>query len=166
MVYIYKHITHTSHTSYIRHVCTTYKTHACIKQMCYISSNPVDQKNEKKKKRIKIFILKMTGKLKKRCNRKIRSKKLESERFSVMSDSLQPHRRYVSPWNSPGQNTGEDSLFLLQGIFPNQESNQGLLDCRQILYQLSYQGSPPHPQKSWKTSPKIALIIRNLKRLN
>ena len=34
------------------------------------------------------------------------------------------------------------SLFLLQGIFPTQESNQGLLHCRQILYQLSYQGSP------------------------
>ena len=26
-----------------------------------------------------------------------------------------------------------------------QESNQGLLHCRQILYQLSYQGSPFHP---------------------
>ena len=34
------------------------------------------------------------------------------------------------------------SLSLLQGIFPIQESNQGLLHGRQILYQLSYQGSP------------------------
>ena len=32
-------------------------------------------------------------------------------------------------------------LSLLQGIFPTQKSNQGLLHCRQILYQLSYQGS-------------------------
>ena len=39
-------------------------------------------------------------------------------------------------------NTGVDSLPLLQGIFPTQESNWGLLHCRQILYQLSYQGSP------------------------
>ena len=31
---------------------------------------------------------------------------------------------------------------LLQGIFPTQESNWGLLHCRRILYQLSYQGSP------------------------
>ena len=31
---------------------------------------------------------------------------------------------------------------LLQGIFPIQGSNQALLHCRQILYQLSYQGSP------------------------
>ena len=31
---------------------------------------------------------------------------------------------------------------LLQGIFPTQESNPGLLCYRQILHQLSYQGSP------------------------
>ena len=34
------------------------------------------------------------------------------------------------------------SLSLLQAIVPTQESNQGLLYCRQILCQLSYQGSP------------------------
>ena len=44
-----------------------------------------------------------------------------------------------SPWNSPGQYTGVASLSFLQEIFPTQESNQGLLHCRQILYQLSYQ---------------------------
>ena len=32
------------------------------------------------------------------------------------------------------------SLSLLQGIFLTQDLNQGLLHCRQILYQLSYQG--------------------------
>ena len=32
-------------------------------------------------------------------------------------------------------------LSLLQGIFLIQESNLGLLHCRQILYQLSYEGS-------------------------
>ena len=31
-------------------------------------------------------------------------------------------------------------LSLLQGIFLTQESNWGLLHCRRILYQLSYQG--------------------------
>ena len=36
----------------------------------------------------------------------------------------------LSPWNSPGQNTGVGSLPLLQCIFPIQESNQGLLHCR------------------------------------
>ena len=64
----------------------------------------------------------------------------ESESHSVMSDSLRPHGLY-SPWNPPGQNTGVGRLSLLQRIFPTQESNRGLLPCRQILYQLSYQGS-------------------------
>jgi len=36
---------------------------------------------------------------------------------------------------------GVGSLSLLQGIFPTQGSNPGLLHCRQILYQLSHQGS-------------------------
>ena len=31
------------------------------------------------------------------------------------------------PWNSPGQNTGVGSLSLLQGIFPTEGSNPGLL---------------------------------------
>ena len=34
------------------------------------------------------------------------------------------------------------SCSLLQGIFPTQESNQGLLHCGQIPYQLSYQRIP------------------------
>ena len=57
-----------------------------------------------------------------------------------MFNSLQPHGLY-SPWNSPGQNARVGSLSLLQQIFPTQESNPGLLHCRQILHQLSYQGS-------------------------
>ena len=65
--------------------------------------------------------------------------KSESETCSVMSSSLRPHGLY-SPWNSSGQNTGVGSLSLLQGIFPTQGSNPGLLHCRWILYQLSYQG--------------------------
>ena len=50
----------------------------------------------------------------------------ESESCSAVSDSLRPHGLY-SPRNSPGQNTGVGSLFLLQEIFPTKESNQGLL---------------------------------------
>ena len=67
-------------------------------------------------------------------------KESESESHSVLSNSLRPHGLH-SPWNSPGQNTGVGSLSLLQGIFLTQESNQGLLHYRQILHQLSYQGS-------------------------
>ena len=66
---------------------------------------------------------------------------LWSESHSVVSNSLQPHGLY-SPWNSPGQNTRVGSHSLLKGIFPKQGSNTGLPHCRQILYQLSHQGSP------------------------
>ena len=59
-----------------------------------------------------------------------------SESRSLVSNSLRPHGR-----NSLGQNTGVGSLFLLQQIFPTQELNWGLLHCRWIPYQLSYQGS-------------------------
>ena len=47
-----------------------------------------------------------------------------------------------SLWNCPDQNAGVGSHSLLQGIFPTQGLNPGLLHCRQILYQLSHQGSP------------------------
>ena len=55
---------------------------------------------------------------------------------TVQADSL--------PAEPPGKpkNTGVGSLCLLQWIFPTWESNQGLLHCRWILYQLSYQGRP------------------------
>ena len=66
--------------------------------------------------------------------------RVQSESCSIVSDSLSPHG-LSSPWSSPGQNTGVGSLSLLQGIFPTQELDWGLLHCRQILYQLSYQGS-------------------------
>ena len=56
-----------------------------------------------------------------------------------MSNSLQPPGLY-SPWNSPGQNTEVGRLSLLQGIFPTQELDRGLLCCRRILYQLSHKG--------------------------
>ena len=67
----------------------------------------------------------------------------ESESASrlFVSNSLRPHGLY-SPWNSPGQNTGVGSHSLLQGIFPTQGLNPGLLHCRWILYQLSHKGSP------------------------
>ena len=50
----------------------------------------------------------------------------------------------------PGKpkNTGGGSLSLFQGISESQESNRGLLHCRQILYQLSDQGSPCYLSQS------------------
>ena len=58
-----------------------------------------------------------------------------------MSPALQVNSLPSKPPGKP-KNTGVGSLSLRLGIFPTQKSNQGLLHCRQILYQLSYQGSP------------------------
>ena len=54
--------------------------------------------------------------------------------LALQADSL--------PAESQGKpkNTGVGNLSLLQGIFPTQELNRGLLHCRRI--QLSYQKSP------------------------
>ena len=44
--------------------------------------------------------------------------------------------------DSLGRNIGVGCYALLQGIFPTQGSNPGLLHFRQILYHLSHQGGP------------------------
>ena len=46
--------------------------------------------------------------------------------------------RLLCPWDSTGKNTGVGCHFLLQGIFPTEGSNLGLLHCRQTLYPLSH----------------------------
>ena len=46
--------------------------------------------------------------------------------------------RLLWPWDSPGNNTGMGCHSLLQGIFPMQGSNLGLLHCSWILYPLSH----------------------------
>ena len=56
------------------------------------------------------------------------------------SPTLQVDSLSTEPQGKP-KNTGMGSLSRLLWIFPTQESNWGLLHCRQILYQLSYQRS-------------------------
>ena len=55
---------------------------------------------------------------------------------SLREDSLP-----AEPQGKP-KNTGVGSRSLLQGFFPAQGSNPGLLHCRWILYQLSHKRSP------------------------
>ena len=61
---------------------------------------------------------------------------------SVESDFLRPRGLYptrlLCPWDSLGKNTEMGCHALVQGIFPTQGSNPGLLHCRQILYHLSH----------------------------
>ena len=71
---------------------------------------------------------------------------------ALQADSLPPE-----PPGKP-MNTGVVSLSLLQGIFPTQESNQGLVHCRQIPYQLSYQWKP----NLWQIIHRIKMHWLNL----
>ena len=50
--------------------------------------------------------------------------------------------KLLHPRGFQGESTGVGCHFLLQGIFPTQGSNPGLLHCRQTLCFLSHQGSP------------------------
>ena len=59
----------------------------------------------------------------------------------LRSPALQADSLLSEPPRKP-KNSGVGSLPLLQGNFLSQESNFDLLHCRQILYQLSYPGSP------------------------
>ena len=61
--------------------------------------------------------------------------------IKTRSPALQVDSLLSEPPGKP-KNIGVSSLSLLQEIFPTQESNWGLQHCRQILYQLSYQGNP------------------------
>ena len=63
------------------------------------------------------------------------------------SSTLQEDSLPAEPQGKP-RNTGVGSLSL-QRIFLTQELNRGFLHCRQILYQLSYQGSPWRIYITW-----------------
>ena len=66
---------------------------------------------------------------------------LPNPRIKPRSPTLHSDSLPDEPQGKP-KNTGVGSLSLLQRIFPTQELNWGLMHCRWILYQLSYQGSP------------------------
>ena len=93
---------------------------------------------------------------------------MEPRSPALQADSLSPE----TPGNP--KNTGVRSLSLLQGLFPTQELNQGLLHCRQILYQLSYQGSPKTYYRAsvintvwyWSGGPTYRLIEWNTEPIN
>ena len=66
-----------------------------------------------------------------------------------------------SPWKSPGQNTGVGSRSLLQGTFPTQGSNPGLLHCRWILWKTSWatREAPSSPANLWSIKVAGALFL-------
>ena len=62
---------------------------------------------------------------------------IKPKSLALRADSL-----LAKPPGKP-KNSGVGSLSLLQRIFLTQESNQDLLQCRRILYLLSYQINAP-----------------------
>ena len=72
---------------------------------------------------------------------------------SVVPDSLRPRglqpTRLLCVYDSPGKDTGV-GCHLLHGIFPTQGSNRGLRHGRQIVYPLSYEGSPVFAESETK----------------
>ena len=57
----------------------------------------------------------------------------------LSNPGIEPRSPALQVVSLPGKptSTGVGSLSLLQGIFPTQELNQGLLHCRRILNQLA-----------------------------
>ena len=73
--------------------------------------------------------------------------------FSTPGSNPSPHitGEFFTIWATrEAQDIGVSSLSLLQGNFLTQESNRDLLHCRQVLYQLSYPGSPKNHGKGQK----------------
>ena len=81
---------------------------------------------------------------------------------SVVSDPLWPHgleaTRLLCPWNSPGKNTRVCCHFLLQGIFPTQGSNSGLLQGRFLMFWATTYGRCY--AKLWVS--QVVLVVKNL----
>ena len=90
---------------------------------------------------------------------------LEWVAYPLSSRSSQPRTPPLQADSLPAEprvkpkNTGMGSLALLQQSFLIQESKQGLLHCREILYQLSYQGFEPELKtknlRSWHLVPSL-----------
>ena len=74
---------------------------------------------------------------------------------TVRMDSLP-----AEPQGKP-KNTGVGGLSLFQRIFLTEELNRGLLLCRRLLFQLSYQGNPKieeHHKNLWHTAEAILRV--------
>ena len=91
---------------------------------------------------VDIFVSKVMSRLYNTLSRFVIALLLKSKHLLCLAAQLCPTLRNPmdrGAWratvhgDSPGKNTGVDFHALLQGIFPTQESNQGLLHCRQTL---------------------------------
>ena len=63
--------------------------------------------------------------------------------------------KFLSPWNSPGKNTGVDCHALHQGVFPTQESKLYLL-CLLHWQVSSLPLAPPRRRRQWHPTPVLS----------
>ena len=96
------------------------------------------------------------------CNLFVSPENLPNPETEPMSPTLQVDSL---PSGSPQKlkNTVVSSLTLLHWIFPIQELNWSLLNCRWILYQQDYQGSPVselnHQKYQWMFASKKYMAL-------
>ena len=90
---------------------------------------------------------------------------LPNPRMEPRSPALQADSLPTEPQGKP-KNTEVGSLSLLQRISLTQESNWGPLHCRQILYQLSYEGNPLYLHRHAKKIAKRNILYFNQVVLN
>ena len=83
---------------------------------------------------------------------------LPNPRIEPRPPILQADSLPAEPWRKL-KNTRVCSLSLLQGIFPTQESNRGVLHWRQILFQLSFQETSNNAYLT--LNPLNPLVIRS-----
>ena len=105
----------------------------------------VDSDGSHEVKRCLLFGRKAMVKEKKRRKGKRKNEKKIERKWSCVWLFVTPWAiayQAATPWNFLGKNTIVGGHFFLQGSFPTQASNPGLLHCRQMLYNLSHWGSP------------------------
>ena len=76
--------------------------------------------------------------------------RIESRSPAVQVDSLPVEPSSILEWAA---------YRFSQRIFPTQELNQGLLHCRQILYQLSHKGSPGEENQLLWSLPNLGFNL-------
>ena len=74
--------------------------------------------------------------------RKVKSESEVAQSCPTLRDPMDCSLPRSSVHDFLGKSTAVGCHFLLQRIFSTQGSNPGLPHCRQIIYQLSYKGSP------------------------
>ena len=79
-----------------------------------------------------------------------KKQRIQSQSCPTLCDPIDCSPPGFCPWNSPGKNTGVGCHSPLQRSFSTQGSNPHLLHYRQILYRLSYQGSPIYTTEHYR----------------